>query len=181
MRLFIGIPLASEVTRQLAAYTEALKKPGDDLRWAAAESWHIKLQFLGSTTVEQYACVDAALGKIHARHFDVHLEGTGFFDRAGIFYVDVPPTAELTALQQKVLAATQPCGFEPEDRNYHPHITLARNKGRLQGLSRLKPHAGAAAMFASFVAQEFLLYESELGPGGARYQVRERYPLSTQR
>jgi hypothetical protein len=30
-----------------------------------------------------------------------------------------------------------------------------------------------------FVVEEFLLYESLLGPTGAHYEIRERYPLKT--
>ena len=178
MRLFIGIPLAPEVTQQLVAYTGRLKHPGDDLRWSAPDSWHITLQFLGNTTPPQYDCVIASLRRIHAKTFDVRLEGTSFFDRAGVFYVDVPPAPDLASLQKKVTLATQPCGFEPEDRPYHPHITLARNKAHAQGLRRLKPRAGAAPRFSTFTARDFLLYESHLEPRGSRYEVRERFALS---
>ena len=178
MRLFIGIPLAPEVTQQLLTYTQRLKQTGDELRWSTPDSWHITLQFLGNTTPSRYDCLAAGLRTIRAEALDIHLEGTGFFDRAGIFYVDVPPTPELTALQMLVTAATHPCGFEPEDRPYHPHITLARNKADAQGLRRLKPHLGEAPRFRSFTAREFLLYESRLNPRGARYEVRERFALT---
>lgn len=177
MRLFIGIPLSPEVTQQLVDCAERLKRSGDDLRWSAPESWHITLQFLGNTSPSQYDCLTASLRRIHAKHFDVRLDGTGFFDRAGIFYVDVPPTPQLTALQRQVVAATQPCGFEPEDRPYHPHITLARNKAHTQGLRQLKSHPGVPPQFSPFTAHEFLLYESHLNPRGSRYEVRERFPL----
>jgi 2'-5' RNA ligase len=177
MRLFIGIPLAPEVTQQLATYTERLKRPGDDLRWSTPESWHITLQFLGATAPAQYECVIEALRGLRAKQFDLRLEGTGFFDRAGIFYVDVPPASPLAALQQQVVEATQPCGFEAEDRPYHPHITLARNKAHAQGLRRLKSNLGTDPRFRSFTAREFLLYESHLNPRGSRYEVREHFPL----
>ena len=32
--------------------------------------------------------------------------------------------------------------------------------------------------FSAFTANEFLLYESFPGPGGSRYEVRERFALS---
>jgi 2'-5' RNA ligase len=178
MRLFIGIQLALEVTQQLVAYTNRLKHPDDDLRWSAPDSWHITLQFLGNTSPSQYECVTSGLRAVWSKQFSVELRDTGFFDRAGIFYLDVPPTPQLAALQKQVTTATHPCGFNPEGRPYHPHITLARNKAHAQGLLRLKPNLGTAPKFSPFTAHEFLLYESHLDPRGSRYEVRERFPLN---
>lgn len=81
-------------------------------------------------------------------------------------------------LQKRVVSATQKCGFVPEERAYHPHITLARAKsdGRKR-LKELKDRIQAAPTLPAFSATEFLLYESHLGPGGAKYEVRGRFPL----
>lgn len=178
MRLFIGIPLAPEVVRELAAISARLRKPDDGLRWSAPETWHITLQFLGSTTPEQYSCVNSGLRDVRCTPFPIHLEGLAFFDRSGVFFTDVPPTPELVKLQKMITTVTQSCGFEPETRPYHPHITLARNKGRTDGIRKLKTRVGAPPQFSSFLAREFLLYESFLGPGGSRYEVRDRFPLA---
>jgi 2'-5' RNA ligase len=84
---------------------------------------------------------------------------------------------QLTGLQELVVAATRPCGFVAEDRSYHPHITLARDKDGGKGLRGLKARVGERAEFSGFLATEFLLYESFPGPGGSRYEVRERFAL----
>lgn len=180
MRLFIGIPLAADVVEELAALTARLRSPSDGLRWSAAEGWHITLQFLGQTKAEQYDCVRVGLHGVHRAPFEIHLEPPGFFDRAGVFFAGVRVSPELTALQQQVVAATKPCGFIPEDRPYHPHITLARNKGGRQGLRKLQGRVPADVQFSGFAANEFLLYESFPGPGGSRYEVRERFALPSQ-
>ena len=178
MRLFIAIPLAPAVVAELAALTSRLKTPIDGLRWSAEAGWHITLQFLGSTTAQQFACVAAGLRQIRYAPFEIHLEPPGFFDRAGVFFVGVRLTLELTGLQERVVAATAPCGFVPEERPYHPHITLARDKGGRQGLRKLKSRIAGAPEFSSFVAGEFLLYESFPGPGGSRYEVRVQFGLA---
>jgi RNA 2',3'-cyclic 3'-phosphodiesterase len=178
MRLFIGIPLAAEVMEVLAALTARLKSPSDGLRWSAPEVWHITLQFLGQTSAEQYACVQAGLWRIRHAPFEVQLEPPAFFDRAGVFFAGVRLSPELIHLQEQVVAATKPCGFEPEDRPYHPHITLARDNGGRQGLRELKSRVSADVQFTDFRAKEFLLYQSFPGPGGSRYEVRERFALT---
>jgi 2'-5' RNA ligase len=107
----------------------------------------------------------------------VQLEGLGFFERSGVFFAGVHLSPELIALQRSVVAATSECGFKPEDRPYHPHITLARNRGREEGVRNLKPRVSSAPQFAGFTAREFLLYESFPNAQGSRYEVRARFAL----
>jgi len=177
MRLFIGIPLAPAVVAELAALRRRLERPGDNLRWSAPESWHITLQFLGATSPAQFDCLLAGLGIIRSTPIPIQLESPGFFRRAGVFHVGVRTTPELLALHRAVHTATTPCGFEPEDRPYSPHITLARNRGREDGIRALQPRLGAAPQLPSFTASEFLLYESHLSPHGSQYGVRARFQL----
>lgn len=183
MRLFIGIPLAPAVTERLAGIRNRLERPDDDLRWSSPDSWHITLQFLGATTEAQYACIVEHLPKISAPVFSIRLQGLGFFDRAGVFFADVSLSPQLTRLQQLVTQATSPCGFEPEDRPYHPHITLARKKGQSGGgfrdlKRRFEADRNAAPGFPASTPSEFLLYESFPGPSGSRYEVRARFPFA---
>lgn len=179
MRLFIGIPLTGVVVRELSALCARLHSGMDGLRWSAPESWHITLQFLGSATEEQYACITARMREIRSASVPIRLCGVGIFERAGIFHVEVEPRDGLVTLQQQVTAHTGPCGFEPEDRPYRPHITLARTKGDAgrRQLKQIKERVKAQPQFTEFIAREFLLYESHLGAGGSKYEVRARFGL----
>ncbi len=177
MRLFVAIPLSDSVESELGALVQRLRRSGDELRWSAPESWHITLQFLGAASAPQFACLQNSLAAVSGVPFEVHLGELGFFERAGIFHVAVQGTPELNALQQRVVAATKPCGFEAEERAYRPHITRARSRGRGAGIRKLKERVGAAPRFMPFLAREFLLYESFLGAAGSRYEVRKRFAL----
>jgi 2'-5' RNA ligase len=178
MRLFIGIPLAAAVIDELRAASTRLRSAGDGLRWTAPESWHVTLQFLGNTSQEQYACVVARLRELHSPSVPVCLEELGCFERAGILFAGIRLTPELLLLQERVTAATLPCGFVPETRPFQPHITLARSKDRHHNLGKLKAKLSRPANFTRFIAREFLLYESFLSPAGSRYEIRERFPLA---
>jgi 2'-5' RNA ligase len=179
MRLFVGIPLAASVIEQLEKVSMRHRVEGDGLRWSTRESWHITLQFLGSTSQTQYECIVARLRELHSAPVPIELEELGFFDRAGIFFAGVALTPELLALQQQVMATTTPCGFVPEDRPYRPHITLARSKGRRNAvrLDALKGKIRHQPKFSRFVAEEFFLYESLTRPTGSEYETRERFRL----
>jgi 2'-5' RNA ligase len=176
MRLFVGIPLSAAVIDELRAASARLRTAADGLRWTAPESWHVTLQFLGNTSPEQFACVVTRLRALHSPPVPVCLEELGCFGRAGILIAGVSLTPELLLLQERVVAATQPCGFVPETRPFQPHITLARSKGR-HNLGQLKAKLNRPSSFTRFQAREFLLYESFLSSAGARYEIRERFPF----
>lgn len=179
MRLFVGIPLANEVIAALERITNGLRSGAENLRWASPDAWHITLQFLGETSPEKYACTVAHLRETRSPHVPISIEGTGVFDRAGVFFAGVSVSPELRQLQKLVVAATAPCGFVPEERPYHPHVTLARAKGDgRQVLRKLKSRITVQPAIPRFAATEFRLYEAFLGPGGSRYEVRERFPLA---
>jgi RNA 2',3'-cyclic 3'-phosphodiesterase len=182
MRLFVGIPLAEVVSTELAAMVARLKRGDDGMRWSAPESWHITLQFLGNTTDEKYACVAEALRKVKAPPVSVQITEPGIFERAGVFHAGVEVTKQLAELQRRVTAANQPCGFEGEARPYHPHITLARVKTGVEDrrnlLEGLKKRAVLKVRLPGFVAERFALFESILGAGGSKYQIREWFPLN---
>ena len=176
MRLFVGIPLAAAVVDELSAISMRLRADGDGLRWTAPQSWHITLQFLGNTP--EYACIVARLRELQARAVPVQLEDLGFFERAGVFFAGVNLSPELKELQQRVTAATAHCGFIPESRAYHPHITLARSKSKgPKALRELKAKIHREPRFSGFQAHEFVLYESVPGAKGSHYEVKEHFAL----
>jgi 2'-5' RNA ligase len=178
MRLFVGIPLAPTVIEELSAISMRLQSQSDGLRWSAPESWHITLQFLGNTP--QYECIVSRLRDLRSPAVSIQLQGLGFFERAGVFFASVCLAPELEALQQRVTAATGLCGFIPETRPYHPHITLARSKSKgAGGLRALKSKIHRDPRFSGFVADVFVLYESVPGRGGSRYEIRDRFTLGS--
>jgi len=176
MRLFVGIPLSAPVRAELERAVARLKPNLSGWRWSDPESWHITLQFLGSTEAHQFSRLIPQLRAIRSAKVPVRLGSLGVFDRSGVFFVDVPISTELTHLQHKVTMATAPCGFAAESRPYRPHITLARLEGKNHA-KNIPDTSSAPPQFSTFVAGEFLLYESFLSPAGSRYAVRGRFPL----
>ncbi len=178
MRLFVGIPLPPTLIDELSALSMQLQSGADGLRWSAPESWHITLQFLGNIAEERYECIVNRLRDLRAEPVPIQLEELGCFERAGVFFAGIRSTAELISLQQQVTVATAHCGFVPETRPYHPHITLARRKGRAGGFTDLKSKIRRRPNFSAFLADQFVLYESVVRPRGSHYEVRERFRLA---
>jgi RNA 2',3'-cyclic 3'-phosphodiesterase len=180
MRLFVAIPLPEQTTAQIGQ-TIALMRQGPqahDLRWSAAESWHITLQFLGIVETQQYPCLIERLRSVHAAPLKIAPEGIATFARAGILYAGVKPSPQLLQLQKSITAATGACGFSPEDRPYRPHVTLARVRGSRHSreISAILQRSAGIHAFQPFTADQFALYETVPG-GQAHYVIRERFPL----
>jgi RNA 2',3'-cyclic 3'-phosphodiesterase len=184
MRLFIAIPLPTQVSEAIAAFLAHVRsspriQQSEALRWSAPDAWHITLQFLGKSTAEQHDCLIERLRTIREPAVPTRIDGVGTFERAGVFFAKVEPAPQLLALQQAITTATQPCGFAPEDRPYNPHITLARRKGN-SGRNILPEliRKGSPALDATFTAECFVLYESTPTAGGSRYDIRATFPLT---
>jgi 2'-5' RNA ligase len=191
MRLFIGIPLAVATTSDIAAEVHRLQSSSRNhtasvnTRWPAPDSWHITLQFLGKTTLEQYDCIVACLRALRHAPVPIQFGPVGTFPRAGVLLIAVQLTSGLSALQQAVTSSTSLCGFIPEQGPYHPHITIARRKGKGKGRDRdfhnLRLRPDPEPHFTSFTAGSFVLYESIPTPEGSRYEIRERFSLAMPR
>jgi len=179
MRLFVGIPLSSEVRAELASLLRPAIAKAAEWRWASAESWHITLQFLGNTRQEKCELFSARLRDLHSPAVPIKIDGLDSFERTGIFYAGVFLCPELSVLQRKVSEAAARSGFAPETRPYHPHITLARAKDRVRNraLHAFRDMLPKDPEFSPFLAEELLLFESFLGSIGARYEIRERFEL----
>ncbi|HET9555052.1 MAG TPA: 2'-5' RNA ligase family protein, partial [Anaeromyxobacteraceae bacterium] len=84
--------------------------------------------------------------------------------------------APLAALEADLSARLAPLGFPPEGRPFAPHLTVgrARQPGGVRGLAAaLQAPMGPLA----WPARELVLFESHLGPGGARHVPLRRAPL----
>ncbi|MDR3738825.1 MAG: RNA 2',3'-cyclic phosphodiesterase [Terracidiphilus sp.] len=175
MRLFVAIPVGAETRQELESLVNRLRRPGDRLKWTDPAGWHITQAFLGEASAEQLQILTDRLATVRSAPPPVEFAAPEIFDRAGALVVAVRPSVQLAALQRAVAAATAACGFVPEARAYRPHLTLARaRRGEL-----LHMRIDSTQTIAGFVAKEFVLYESFLERGGARYEARARFELKS--
>ncbi len=180
MRLFAALPLPPAAHARLERLRLRLSAPGDGLRWSTPEQWHITLQFYGEVSTEQPLCLRESLSEAAAEPAFVALDGLGLFANKGILYAAVATEPSLVLLHARVLASSQLCGILPESRPFHPHVTLARSKGRVgaRTLERLsQPNLPAFGEAISWQAKEVVLLESELSPHGSHYILHSKVPL----
>ena len=110
----------------------------------------------------------------------MRIKGVGRFEQrnSGALWAGLEPKAPLTALAAKVERICVDVGLEPERRAFHPHITLARWKGRRtrEVASYLERHRDLAS--EPWKVEAFTLFESRLTRHGAHYEEVENYALT---
>jgi 2'-5' RNA ligase len=190
IRSFVAILLPDALRDTIAATIEQLRPLGTAVAWVPRQNLHVTLQFLGSQTEERLSEAAAALDEAGAgcAPLEVTFHGIGAFpglERPRILWIGVAQGArEACALQARVADALTRRRFAPEDRAWHPHLTI----GRVFDERRWRRDAGpplrsalaraAATRFGTLRVTEVALMRSDLSPKGARYTVRHVAGLS---
>ncbi|MGB1110837.1 MAG: RNA 2',3'-cyclic phosphodiesterase [Gammaproteobacteria bacterium] len=92
-----------------------------------ASNLHVTLEFVGPTDGQTQACMEAAADRVRAESFDLSIGGSGVFKRAQVAWLGVVSgEGALQALQGQLIAELNECGYQPDDRPYRPHMTVAR-------------------------------------------------------
>lgn len=167
MRAFFAIPLPEALQEALAARARGV--PG--LSAQRPGTIHLTIRFLGE--IADPAPVLAAVGPVvaAAAAFELELKGFGAFPdarRARVVWAGVGRgAAEATALAMSVERALHPLGVRPEERPFHPHVTLGRFRNPRPVPA---PFLTGAAPPGVVRADRLTLYASTLRPEGPLHE-----------
>jgi 2'-5' RNA ligase len=174
-RLFTAIEVPTEIGATFSLMRGGL--PG--ARWIDVENYHITLSFIGD--IDDAAARDAAeaLDGIRRPAFTVEIEGLDAFGGARPKSVHArvmqsPPLMELQAAQERLLRRL---GLRIENRQYTPHVTLARLRGEATARATADWLATRGGRRLSFYAERFVMMSSRDSVGGGPYIVEEAYQL----
>jgi 2'-5' RNA ligase len=175
-RIFVALDLPDEVREGVTAWGKAeLIDPA--LRPTRLESLHVTLVFLGHREADEVAAIAATVRGVGAPAALMKLEDPITLPRrrrAAVFALPAPSPAT-TDLHHGVVDRLVEAGLhEAEERDFWPHVTVARV--RPEGRGSRRPAAVARRpgdlpdrLKEPFYAVRMTLYRSELQPGGARY------------
>jgi RNA 2',3'-cyclic 3'-phosphodiesterase len=176
----VAVKPPEDVLDAVAAAVEPARSVRVGLRWEQRERYHLTLQFLGpiarlAPVVDGLAAVARERGA-----FTFRLGGAGAFPKPGRARVAWIGAAtggpELTALGGAVGTALLPLGYEPDRKELHPHLTLARLKVP-DDVRDVLAAIGPDPVGEAFTVGELVLYESRLSSKGPTYTALERFPL----
>lgn len=148
-----------------------------ELRWVGDEQLHLTLRFIGEVERRTADELAAALARVRFDRFDLKLAGVGRFDQrnGGALWAGVEPKAPVSALAAKVERLCQEAGLNPERRAFHPHVTLARWKGRSSRAADALVERVRGLSSDPFEVDRFILFESHLSRHGPHYETVAEY------
>ncbi len=132
-------------------------------RWVAAEGLHVTLHFLGETDPALLPTLLETVAPVVSRHasFPLGLSGLEAFPetRMGrVVWIGVRHPRPLRALQEDVAGALVAAGFPAAERDYVPHLTVARLRNPRDLRDALSPFHGKE--FGEVSAERVTLFES---------------------
>ena len=130
MRLFTAVIFDDEIKDSLCGVMEKLRPLTDKGSFTLRENLHLTLNFIGETDKENLVmdAMKKAVSLADAKAFELTFAGFGRFRRSegDICWIGVEKNGQLIRLQKELADCLTDVGFVLEDREYKPHLTLAR-------------------------------------------------------
>lgn len=165
MRCFLAVQIPEDVRLRAVGLQKELPA---GLRLVEPQNLHLTCKFLGDVSERKVEEIKSSL-KLKSP-FDLVLKGVGVFPDekyVRVVWVGAEEPKKYVELQKLIDEQLALLGF-PKERDYTPHLTLARAKQRCEGVSAfLEKHRGD--VFGTVPVRKVDLMESRLGPGGPAY------------
>lgn len=172
VRCFVAVNVRA--TRPLREFLDDLSALGRPIRTSDAEKLHVTLKFLGDVKSAQIPAISRAVEQVcqPIEAFDVLLRGTGVFPhrrRPSVVWVGMENADALVQMATSLEDALKALGFPRERREFQPHLTVGRIRGRppTDLFPLLDLHE--TTEFGTVPVTSVEVMQSELSPSGSIY------------
>ena len=178
-RLFVALELPDEVREGLARWQRAQLDPIPVLRQVEPDHLHVTLAFLSHRPVKEIPRIAGLLDEIDHPAPELRFEAELAARPPGrprLFAIEAesPGAISLQALVADKLERARL--YEPEKREFWPHVTVARTRRERRGSKKpakvaVRPGRLPDELLQPFRAVRLRLYRSNLRPQGAHYEA----------
>ena len=180
MRLFFAFPIPSEKRNELRGQLDPVVSASSGIRWTNADSFHITAHFLGEVPPAGLERLRAVMRGFVPSVAPVSAEyaGIGRFPprgRASVIVVPVTKNGEKLGSLQREIGDRISGVFPLDTRRYTPHITVGRARNH-ETPSLVIPDG--VRVSGCFAVSSFVLFSSDLRPGGPVYAPVFEIPLT---
>ncbi len=180
MRLFIAVDIDDEIRKSLNDIVQRLKKgiqfTSASPAWVPVENMHITLKFLGETDESMLPKIKDVMNNIalNITPFEINFEKLGVFPNRHapkILWTGINNGKDiLKTIQQNLEYEMNKLGFDFDDRDFSPHLTLAR----IKNLRGTKAMMDVVTSHSNFITKncsvkELILFQSVLHKTGPEY------------
>ncbi len=182
-RTFIAIKIHSgEKMRMILDYFKQTLSE-EKIKWVSPEIMHITFAFLGDTDEKIIPSISEKINRISQDFspFELKFRSTGLFKNIRdprVIWIGTEINPLLQNLKMRIDDELSEYGFEKENREFRPHLTL----GRIKWIKNISALEQAIQQYKDQEVQkelinELIFYESILKPEGPEYIPIIKFPL----
>ena len=171
MRVFVAIDVPEDIKEELWKDFREWRRALGGVKWVEAHNLHLTLRFIGETTSDRVdKLIQGLKDKLWAHSpFTIILEGVGTFPnwkRPRVLWVGVRGDLDpLFKLQKAIEEVVSDVGFPPDDKGFHPHLTI----GRVKRGKKVSSHPKEPNFSYPFIVGRVVVMESTLTQDGPVY------------
>jgi 2'-5' RNA ligase len=184
IRSFLAIELPKPILRKIEEVQGDLRSTRADVRWVNPEKIHLTLKFFGNIEESRIEPIFKSIEEPirNTLPFSLEVRGVGAFPHLRnprVIWIGLVDGREvLVSFQKQIETQLEKIGFQPEDRPFHPHLTLGRMKssrGKEELVGRMERHKEEE--FGDFQVERVILFKSDLKPSGPIYTLLKEIKL----
>lgn len=179
-RLFVAARLPQRLLDALAERLEPIRDEFPGARWIPIANQHVTLKFVGWFPNDERAAAERVIEEACTgiAGAEIAVGGFGAFPssrRIRVLWAGIVDETKLLArLARRLDEGFGALGVPPENRDFSPHLTLARFK---TPIARREAMPALALDDPYFSVGTVELFSSRLSPGGARYEILRSFVL----
>ena len=177
IRTFIAIPVPESVFVLQGNLKNTIAKKTGKVRWVKRDQLHLTLKFVGDTPEESINDVRGVMQKVSNQMtpFKIFIQGVGCFpkiERPRVMWVGLDGAIDkLNQLVTAVHDGLDLLGFPRAEKEFHPHITMARAKYPQKKTPDISSFLNTTYDPIPFRIEKIQFISSELFPNGPVYTI----------
>ncbi|MDD4493697.1 MAG: RNA 2',3'-cyclic phosphodiesterase [Eubacteriales bacterium] len=144
MRLFVAINFTGEVKRQILNVVKKVRENSAQGNFINEKHMHLTVEFLGEISNSELKSINGIMDNLKFEPFTLSLNKIGYFKGhdGNTYWLGIERNNTLFKIQAELHQGLQYQGFNLENREFRPHITIGRqvklndsyNIGELSGV-----------------------------------------------
>lgn len=168
IRAFFALSLSIPEQQFIQQATKKLSLDlGDKVRWLTSDNWHVTLRFLGNVELpiidHMSQCARTLANQTKVFTYQAKKIAGFPAEKSRMIAIHIESHPTLQQLSQSLEQTAKAIGLTPEEREFRPHITLAKSHDLLEPMSPILLND------LTLTAKEIILYESKPSNKGSHY------------
>ena len=172
LRTFLSVPVPGRIKSLKHMFYSSMKDSPGDIKWVRDPQVHLTLSFLGHTPESTVNTIIESVQQV-IRQFEPMVP-----TRPRVLWLGVEGhTLPLISMVNQLRECLDTLGFPSEEREYFPHITLARIRYPQRFTPNVDLFLQSSYDTIVFPVDRVQFFSSELLPDGAVYTLLNSFPL----